>query len=234
MTIRTKFVLLLCGGLLPLSVSLANAEEFAQGIVQIDEYTAAGPKHFLRDFAPRSSNGWINVVVEIPAGTIAKWKVANSKGILKRKFKKGVPKDTKYLGYPGNYGMVPRTLLPKAMGGEGDSLNVIVLGNAVPRESVVKAKVIGLLKLLDRGKQDDKIIAVAKASPFAHIDNLEQMNRKFPGVLTILKTWFENYKGRGKVKSSGYLGSEEANRLIDAACSSFRQRFPYDKGLLNL
>ena len=45
------------------------------------------------------------------------------------------PREVKYLGYPGNYGMIPRTLLPKELGGDGDPLDVIVLGPAVERGS---------------------------------------------------------------------------------------------------
>ena len=209
-------------GVLVCAAAVTHVGAFAPGLKQLDPYTLSGPKNFLTDFAPRNADGSINVVVEIPTGTVAKWEVTKPDGILKWEFKNGAPRVVKYLGYPGNYGMLPRTLLSKERGGDGDPLDVIVLGEALPRGSVVKAKVIGVLKLLDGGEQDDKIVAVAMSSPLAAIDNPQQMNEKFPGVLTIVKIWFESYKGPGKLKSDGYLGPAEANRVIDAAQAEFK------------
>jgi len=49
-------------------------------------------------------------------------------GIMKWAFEDGKPRVIKYLAYPGNYGMIPRTLLPKELGGDGDPLDIIMLG----------------------------------------------------------------------------------------------------------
>jgi len=56
--------------------------------------------------------------------------------------------------------MIPQTLLSKENGGDGDPLDVIILGPSISRGSVVKAHLIGVLKLLDGGEQDDKLIAI--------------------------------------------------------------------------
>lgn len=127
----------------------------------------------------------------------------------------------RYLGYFGNYGMLPRTLISEARGGEGEPLDVLVLGPAVPRGSVVRAKVLGVFKALDRGRQDDKIIAVLPSSPLAEVDGPEQMDRDFPGVLSIVRIWFENYKGRGEIASGGFLDPGDAFEVIDAARQDF-------------
>ena len=71
--------------------------------------------------------------------------------------------------------MIPRTLLPKELGGDGDPLDVLVLGRALPRGSVVETKVLGVLKLLDRGEQDDKILAVPKECPLHEVTSLHVM-----------------------------------------------------------
>ena len=222
MTIQKQFATIYCAGLMVCGAAAANAETVAPGLKWVDKYTIAGPKNFLTDYAPRNADGSINVVVEIPTGTVAKWEVTKPDGKLKWEFKKGVPRKVKYLGYPGNYGMLPRTLLSKQRGGDGDPLDVIVLGKAVPRGSIVKAKVIGVLKLLDGGETDDKIVAVMASSPLAKVDGPDQMNKRFPGVLSIVKLWFESYKGPGKLTSDGYLGPAAANRVIDAARSEFK------------
>ncbi len=222
MKIHKQAAWVACAGLMLLGAAAAHAESLAPGLKQVDKYTISGPKNFLTAYAPRNADGTINVVVEIPTGTVAKWEVTKPDGTLKWEFKKGVPREVKYIGYPGNYGMLPRTLLSKEGGGDGDPLDVIVLGQAFPRGAVVKAKVIGVLKLLDGGEMDDKILAVASSSPLAAVDNPEQMDKKFPGVLSIVKIWFESYKGPGKLKSDGYKGPADANTIIDAARSEFK------------
>ncbi len=109
-------------------VTGTQAETIAPNLRLIDSYTIVGPKNFLTDYEPVNRDGTINVVVEIPTGTTAKWEVTKPDGKLQWEFKRGKPRVVKYLGYPGNYGMLPRTLLAKEDGGDGDPLDVIVLG----------------------------------------------------------------------------------------------------------
>ena len=45
-----------------------------------------------------------------------------------------------YLSYPGNYGMILRTLLPEESGGDGEPLDVVVLSPAVPKGTVLQAR----------------------------------------------------------------------------------------------
>ena len=71
-------------------------------------------------------------IVEIPAGACEKWEVKLD-GVMRWDMKDGKPRHVKYLGYPCNYGMVPRTMLGKELGGDGDPLDVLMLGPAVPR-----------------------------------------------------------------------------------------------------
>lgn len=202
-------------------VSQAIAEDIAANLNVLNEYTIIGDKNFLTDFTPFNTDGSINVVVEIPTGTIAKWEVTKPDGVLKWEFKNGKPRKVNYLGYPGNYGMIPRTLIAKDDGGDGDALDVIVLGEAMPRGTVVKARVIGVLKLLDDGEVDDKILAVLESSRLTSVKSPDEMNIKFPGILTIIKTWFESYKGPGKMKSNGFASRVEAIETIKAASASF-------------
>jgi inorganic pyrophosphatase len=126
-----------------------------------------------------------------------------------------------YLGYPGNYGMVPRTLLPKELGGDGDPLDVLVLGPAVPRGAVVRARVIGVLELFDGGEQDDKLLAVLEDTPFADIRDLRELDARFPGVSEIARIWFTNYKGPGVMESRGFGSAERALEILTAAMAAY-------------
>jgi inorganic pyrophosphatase len=120
--------------------------------------------------------------------------------------------------------MIPRTILPKELGGDGDPLDVIVLGPAVPRGSVVRAKLIGVLKLLDGGEQDDKLIAVLENTPMYEINSIQEMNSKFIGVSKIIETWFVNYKGPGELSSKGFAERNEAQKILEYAIKSYENK----------
>jgi len=217
-------ILLGCTFVLARGAVAPYAAELAVGLNHVDQYTIAGAKHFVRDFEPLNSDGTVNAIVEIPTGTTAKWEVSKSDGQMRWEFQQGKPRIVQYLGYPGNYGMLPQTLLASDKGGDGDPLDVIVLGDAVPRGSVVRAQVVGILKLFDGGEVDDKIIAIHDKSPLAEAFDIDELRTMYPGVLEIVETWFENYKGPGKLIADGYENRAEAIRQIKAAHAEYRRR----------
>lgn len=180
--------------------------------------------NLLTDYIPLFEDGDINVAVEIPAGTLEKWEVDKIKGQVKLEYVDEEPRIIKYLGYPGNYGMVPRTLLPKELGGDGDPMDVIVLGPPVERGSIVKCKVIGVLYLLDRGEQDDKLIAVSTDSPLYTVNSLEELNENYFGITDILQLWFTNYKGAGKMESKGLGDKEMALKILSSAIEEYQKK----------
>lgn len=183
----------------------------------------SGAFHYVDGYAPISGND-ITVVIEIPAGTTQKWEVNKTDGNLHWEIRDGKPRIVKYLGYPGNYGMVPRTLLAYENGGDGDPLDVLVLGPPADRGDVVKAKLIGVLKLVDGGEQDDKLIAVLPGTVFYDLDSVEDLNEAFPGMLDIVETWFESYKGAGKLQSLGYKGADDAAAILNQAVDTYASK----------
>jgi inorganic pyrophosphatase len=82
------------------------------------------------------------VVIEIPSGTNEKFEVDKTTRQLKLEIlNDGKQRLVNYLPYPFNYGMVPRTLLPKHLGGDGNPLGVIVLGKPIERGTVDRVQV---------------------------------------------------------------------------------------------
>tara|TARA_B100000809_G_scaffold139329_1_gene136951 strand:- start:3413 stop:4096 length:684 start_codon:yes stop_codon:yes gene_type:complete len=205
-------------------VEVKSAAENIDNTNMPDEYTIIGEKNYLTGYEPIDASGNVNVVIEIPSGTTAKWEVEKSTGNLKWEFVNGKPRTIKYLGYPGNYGMIPRTLLPKELGGDGDPLDVIVLGPAVERGSVLKTKIIGMLKLLDRGEQDDKLIAVVEGSPFFKINSLAELDSNFNGTTTILETFFANYKGPEKMEPLGWENEIESKKILNFSIEEYKKK----------
>tara|TARA_B100001079_G_C16305557_1_gene467561 strand:- start:79 stop:855 length:777 start_codon:yes stop_codon:yes gene_type:complete len=219
--IGTAFVVLFFIGSDPVNAGDEIIYGVAPGLKYLDPYTLAGPKNLLNDYPSQADEDRINVVIEIPAGRTEKWEVRKPDGVLAWNFKKGKPRVLKYIGYPGNYGMVPRTLLPRELGGDGDPLDVIALGPPALQGSVVEAKLIGVLKLSDRGERDDKLIAVLSNSPLYKADSIEELDEKFPGISQILEVWFVGYKGPDKMLSTGFGGPEEARAILKEASEYF-------------
>ena len=110
-----------------------------------DHFTLSSPNNLLKHSSTRDVSGNIQVVIEVPAGRTEKWEVDKKDGNLKWNLKKGQPRVLKYIGYLGNYGFVPRTLLSKESGGDDDPLDIILLGPPLNRGEVISAKLIGIL-----------------------------------------------------------------------------------------
>ena len=199
------------------SVALADGLSFA------DNLTIRSPRNFLLDYPAQVEGGLVNAVVEIPAGACEKWEV-KSDGVMRWDMKDGKPRHVKYLGYPCNYGMVPHTRLGKELGGDGDPLDMLVLGQALPRGSVVPVRVLGAIHLVDGGEKDDKLIAVPQESPLAKATSLTELDELYPGITAILETWFENYKGKDALQCQGFADAAEATALLEAAVESFAKR----------
>lgn len=185
-----------------------------------------GNTDYLHGFPAQNEDGSVNVVVEIPAGTDGKWEVTKPDGKLAWEVRDGTPRVVQYLGYPGNYGMIPRTLLPKEAGGDGDPLDVLVLGPALKRGSCARVRVIGVLELLDGGEQDDKLLGVMPGTPLGHVTSLAQLDGEFPGVTSIVETWFTNYKGKDdegqpRMISRGFAGKERAEMILETSIQSY-------------
>ena len=184
----------------------------------------ATPANILFDYPAIAEAGLVNLLVEIPAGTQQKWEAMKSGDGLKWDRKDGQLRVIKYLPYPGNYGMIPRTLLPREAGGDGDPLDVIMLGSSVPRATVIAVKPIAVLRLLDDGEQDDKILAVPLEGPMSDVNSLAELNQRYSGVTQIIELWFTRYKGPGRMESQGYANSDAAWEMINISSSAFEAK----------
>jgi inorganic pyrophosphatase len=180
--------------------------------------------NLLSGITPLFENGDVNAVIEIPSGTLEKWELNKSTGKVEWELADNKPRIINYLGYPGNYGMIPRTLLSKENGGDGDPLDVLVLGHPVERGSILKCKIIGVLYLMDRGEQDDKLIAVSANSPLYEVNSISELNKNYNGITAIIQLWFTNYKGPGKMESRGFGERNNATEILITAIHDYEAR----------
>lgn len=124
-----------------------------------------------------------NVVIEIPKGSRVKYELDKPSGMLRvdRLLYSAVH-------YPSNYGFLPRTYCD-----DGDPLDVLVLGNEpVYPLSIMRARAIGVMRMHDGGKEDDKIIAVHVHDPaFADYHDLSEIPKH---TWREIRRFFEDYK----------------------------------------
>ena len=122
-------------------------------------------------------------VIEIPLGSNVKYELDKATGLLKvdRVIHSAV-------FYPANYGFIPQTYAD-----DNDPLDVLVLcQEPVQPLSLIKARAIGLMTMIDSGATDDKIIAVATNDP-EFSDYIEARDLP-PHRLLVLRRFFQDYK----------------------------------------
>lgn len=116
--------------------------------------------------------------------------------------------------YPANYGFIPHTL-----GGDGDPIDVMVLGDLpVIPGAVLRSRPVGVLLMEDDGGQDEKIIAVPVSKMYPYHDNILDIDDVRPIVREQIEHFFTHYKDleKGKwAKILGWGGVEKAKELIN-------------------
>ncbi|WP_228482354.1 inorganic diphosphatase [Mesonia oceanica] len=159
----------------------------------------------------------IQAVIEIPAGT--NHKIEYDK--ISRKFvidsAEGKARIINFLPYLGNYGFIPSTYSNPEKGGDGDALDVLILGENIPTGSVVEIIPIALLELSDNGESDNKIIAIPREEKNRIIKaaNFDDFSTKYPEIRKMIGTWFENYDLNDEVKILRWTGEESAKSEIE-------------------
>jgi inorganic pyrophosphatase len=174
--------------------------------------------NLLHEIAPFTSDSLVNVVIEIPAGTNQKWEVNKVTGQIE--WEQVSPDSFRvinYLPYPANYGFVPQTLLPEASGGDGDPVDVFVLGSSIAREKIVKVRIIGIIHLLDDNESDSKLLAVNINDSGFDVRSYEMLIEEYPGVIDIIKLWLLHYKGPEKINILSVNDELEAVRFLETA-----------------
>ena len=148
----------------------------------------------------------INAIIEIPAGTNQKIEYDYASKSFKVGQENGKNRVVDFLPYPGNYGFIPGTLMDKSKGGDGDALDVLVLSESLPTGTSIEIIPIAALELLDGGEVDTKLIAVPVDSTLRIIQatNFEDFMIEYNIAQTIIKDWFLNYKGLGKMEMKGW------------------------------
>ncbi|ABS26686.1 inorganic diphosphatase [Anaeromyxobacter sp. Fw109-5] len=163
---------------------------------------------------PRFIEEPIPAIIEIATGSKVKYELDKKSGLLivDRILFSAVH-------YPANYGFVPRTYCD-----DGDPLDVLVLcqEEIVPL-AIMRAKIIGVMKMRDDKGEDDKLIAVHADDPtYADYTDVSEIPSH---KLRELKRFFEDYKAleNKKVLVSEPQGRSEALQVLRDAIRLYDQ-----------
>ena len=155
-------------------------------------------------------------VIEIPKGSKKKYELDKETGLIK--LDRILYTSTHY---PANYGFIPRSY-----GDDGDPLDVLLIcSEPIEPLTLVKAYPIGVISMIDNGRNDEKIIAIPFSDPnyncYNDIDNLPKH------IFDEMKHFFTVYKNlEHKTTAVDEVnGKEEAIKIIKASIDNYIESF---------
>lgn len=152
----------------------------------------------------------VNVVIEIQKGSVNKYELDKTTGRIFLDRVNG----TASLGYPADYGYVPDTLCD-----DGDPLDALLLiDESVLPGIVVPSRPIGVLKMIDDGEGDEKLVCVAADDVTkSHIKSLDDLGPNFKPMIEHFygqyKAWKKDWTG-SPVSFDGWGDAGEAKQII--------------------
>lgn len=156
----------------------------------------------------------VNGIIEIPKNTRAKYELDKESGML---MLDRVLYSSMY--YPANYGFIPQTYCD-----DNDPLDIVILSQiTIVPMCIVSANVIGVMRMLDGGEMDDKIIAVASNDMSVnHMTDISELPKHF---FKELKNFFEDYKKleNKTVEVEDFQNAEVAKEIINQSIIDYKK-----------
>ena len=162
-----------------------------------------------------------SAVIEISKGSNCKYELDKKTGMLR--LDRILYTATHY---PQNYGFIPRTYAD-----DGDPLDVLVLcSQPIVPMTLVQVYPIGAMRMIDGGKQDDKIIAIPFSDP-TH-QGVKSIHELPTHVFDEIKHFFTVYKQleHKQTAVNELFDREEAEEIVARAIEDYKKLM---KGELN-
>lgn len=170
--------------------------------------------HLLHDIAP-GTNDEMNVIIENPRGSKNKYEIDKETGLIALDRVLHTAQD-----FPVEYGFVPQTLWD-----DGDALDAILLStNPFTPGVLVRARPVAVVKMIDGGENDYKVIGVPVGDPrFNTVKDVGDVN---PHTLREIQHFFETYKGlQNKIVTIEGIGTAaEAREAFDRAVKMYKEK----------
>ena len=154
-------------------------------------------------------------VIEISKGSKEKYELDKETGVL-------ILDRILYTStiYPANYGFIPRTY-----GDDGDPLDVLVLcSQSIIPMTLVRCYPIGVIKMMDNGSYDEKIIAVPFNDP--SYNTYTDISQLPSHLFEEMRHFFEVYKAlEGKATVVDEVsGAETPIEIIEGALENYVEK----------
>lgn len=172
----------------------------------------------------------VTAYIEITPRDVVKYELDKESGLLKvdRVLQSSSSPPTLYGMIPGTFcGGRVAALSPSADRADGDPLDICVLSERPfdQADIIMTARVVGGLRMLDRGEADDKIIAVLANDPFWEpTDTLDDIPTN---IVERLDHYFRTYKltdpDKPSVEIEARYGKEEAHAVVTASIDDYQQ-----------
>ena len=155
-------------------------------------------------------------LIEIPKGCKVKYELDKETGLLK--LDRVLYTSTVY---PANYGFIPKTLAE-----DGDPLDVLVLcGETIYPMTLVTCYPIGVIKMIDNGSLDEKIIAIPYGDPT--YKNYYDVHELPSHVFEEMMHFFEVYKTLEHKRTTvqEICHRDEAVDIINKCVENYKREF---------
>ena len=123
--------------------------------------------------------------------------------------------------YPANYGFIPRTY-----GDDGDPLDVLLIcAEPIEPMTLVRAYPIGVISMVDNGRQDEKIIAIPFGDPnYNHYSDISELPTH---IFDEMRHFFQVYKSLENKTTAvkEVRPREDAVRIIEEGIESYIREF---------
>ena len=157
----------------------------------------------------------MNVIIEINKGSKNKYEIDKATGIIALDRVFFTSQDC-----PFDYGFVPQTLWE-----DGDALDVVLLTTYPLFPGIlVKSRPVGIVRMIDSGENDVKILAVPVSDPrWEHVQDLADINKH---TLKEIEHYFLTYKQLQKkeVQINGFGDKQEAMEAFHKAVTAYSQK----------
>ena len=155
-----------------------------------------------------------SAVIEISKGSKCKYELDKETGMLR--LDRILYTATHY---PANYGFIPRTYAD-----DGDPLDVLVLcAEPIVPMTLVQVYPIGAMRMIDSGKQDDKIIALPVSDPtYKGIKSIDELP---PHIFDEIMHFFLVYKQLENKQTAvkELFDRAEAEEIVSRAIEDYKK-----------
>jgi len=157
-----------------------------------------------------------NTIVEIPKGSKNKYEIDKETGLISLDRAMHSAQD-----YPFDYGFIPQTYWD-----DNDALDVILLTTYPLAPGIlVKSRPVAIMRMIDTGDKDDKIIAVPVDDPrWDEVKNLNNINKH---TIKEIEHFFSTYKKiqEKEVKVTGFENRQAAEEAVKRGLKLYEEKY---------